>query len=450
MESGVFNFSKHLQDSILILGIEDDEIARYLASFVKPDYFLSDISKFICKLIAEFYSTYQHAPREHFADILEEKLKSGKVPESQIPLVIEYVQKIYELTPSKDFVLANLSKFIRYTNIIQGIIKGAKLVEQDKCEEAEKLLLAAFRSGIQKADIGINYLQDLENRASPVNSILRTEIHPLDEALEGGFSRQELVVWLSSTNVGKSWSMIHCAKVALLQGLIVLYYTLEMTAQWVATRLDMGITAMGTKERTLLLPPDNFPYIVKSIFENTDVVKEKIDFLRSAGGNIFIKGMPPGGLVLSRLREDLEMLAVVHGITPDVVIIDYADLMSPETSYTEYRHDLAAIYRGLREVALERNCVMITASQSNRASIGAHIVSLKHFAEDIQKANIADIVLSLCQTEAEERESKMRIFCCKNRSGIKGFQIENYYSYKIGQFSLFSRFYEPNANQVEE
>lgn len=81
---------------------------------------------------------------------------------------------------------------------------GAKLVERGKCDEAEKMILDAFQTGIRKADIGIDYLEDLELRAEPIIPVLRTEIEPLDEKLIGGFGRQELVVWLASTSVGKS------------------------------------------------------------------------------------------------------------------------------------------------------------------------------------------------------------------------------------------------------
>lgn len=221
-----------------------------------------------------------------------------------------------------------------------------------------------------------------------------------------------------------------------------------MSSRWVATRLDMGIGALGTHEGILQIPHviEGHTIRVKSVFTEKKLIAEKLKFLKTLGGRIIIKGLPKGGLTLSKLKEDLELLEVTQGFIPDVIAIDYADLMTPETSYTQYRHDLAAIYRGLREIALEKNALMITASQSNRASIGINLVSLKHFAE-YSKTNIADIVLSLCQTESEEQQSIIRIFCCKNRSGVKGFQIENYYSFTIGQFSLYARLHRPDTEE---
>jgi hypothetical protein len=115
--------------------------------------------------------------------------------------------------------------------------------------------------------------------------------------------------------------------------------------------------------------------------------------------------------------------------------------MAFETQFSDLRHNLAAVYTKLREIAMLRHLTVITASQSNRASYNARLVGLQHFAEDIQKAMIADLILSLCQTKNEELQNKMRIFICKNRTGRKGVQIENLYSYDIGQFSLMSQIY---------
>lgn len=87
-----FSFSQHLQDSLLVLAIEDDEVIRYLHKMVKPENFLSDLSQTICKVLLDFYTTYQVSPKEHFADLMEEVLKSGKIPEAKVELLIKYSQ----------------------------------------------------------------------------------------------------------------------------------------------------------------------------------------------------------------------------------------------------------------------------------------------------------------------------------------------------------------------
>jgi replicative DNA helicase len=221
-----------------------------------------------------------------------------------------------------------------------------------------------------------------------------------------------------------------------------------MSPEWTATRVDMGIMGMGTRETVIGLPHmNNENYKVENIFSHSREVQKKLNYIASLGGRLIVRGRPQGGLSLSVLKKKLDILEVTDNFIPDMIIIDYADLMTPETNYTDLRHNLAVIYNGLRDIAVERNCVMITASQSNRASMGAKLVSLQHFAEDIQKANISDLVLSLCQTPEEKAINKMRIFCCKNRSYVVGFQVENWYSYIIGQFSLFSRFYDPKEEE---
>ena len=70
-----------------------------------------------------------------------------------------------------------------------------------------------------------------------------------------------------------------------------------------------------------------------------------------------------------------------------------------------------------RRLGNEFKCAVWTASQSTRQSIGKSRIGLIDFAEDIQKAAIADLVMGLCQTPEEETEGIMRIFLAKNRRG---------------------------------
>jgi replicative DNA helicase len=447
-ENVTFDFSQHLQDCLLILAIFDKDVTNHLSAYVNPQNFISDLSRFVCSTILDYYKKYQEAPGEHFGDILLENLQ--KVPEEKIKIIIEYVHKLYEIFPNKEYVLNNLSRFIRYNNIIKGIIDGSKLVEAGKYPEAKQIITDAFQVCVPTQEEGIDYLIESNKRAEEAEIICKTQIDALDKLLYG-FSRKELIVWLASTGIGKSWSMIHCAKVGMMQKLKVLYYTLEMSPEWVATRVDMGLMGMGTKETVITLPHmEGETYIVKNIFNHNKELEKKLQYIRSLGGRLLIRGTPTGGLTLSKLKMDLDILEVTKNFIPDMIIVDYADLMQPETVYNQFRHNLAAIYTGLRQIALERNCVMITASQSNRASMGAQTVSLQHFAEDIQKANISDVVLSLCQTDNEKALNKMRIYCCKNRNWVVGFQIENWYSYIIGQFSLYSRLYEVVEKELDK
>ena len=200
LESISFDFSQHLQDCLLILAIFDKDVTHHLSCYVNPKNFISDLSRFVCEVILEYFKKYGEAPAEHFGDILHEKLQ--KVPEEKAKLIIEYVHKLYEIFPNKEYVLNNLSKFVQYTNIIKGIIDGSKLVEAGKYDEARIMITDAFQVGVPTQESGIDYLLESNKRAEETEIICKTQIDALDKLLYG-FSRKELVVWLASTNVGK-------------------------------------------------------------------------------------------------------------------------------------------------------------------------------------------------------------------------------------------------------
>lgn len=421
-----------------MLAVEDDEVAHYLDRLVVPDNFLSEQAQMICHYIQKFVRQYKCAPKTHFPDVLESEIKH--IPEEKRQFLLEYVFNLFTLTPNKSFVLSNLQRFIKHQNIVRGIIESSKLIEKEMYIEAERRLMEAFRININSDKEELDYFENLDSRVNSNVLLCRTLVDALDR-VRGGFRREELVVFLAATNVGKTWALVHCTKAGIFQGVNVLFYSLEMGTQEIATRIDMTLTGMGTKDAVISLPHTGEKYRIFNIYENDDHRKEVLRKIAGFAGHLIIKGFPYGGLTVGKIREDINILESTKHFIPDLIIIDYADLMRSERRYDQYRHELASIYKGLREIAMEYNCTIVTASQSNRASIGAHLVTLKHFAEDIQKANIADLVLSLCQTEEEEMQNVMRLFCCKNRHGIKGFQILNHYDYNIGQFSLSSTEY---------
>jgi hypothetical protein len=60
---------------------------------------------------------------------------------------------------------------------------------------------------------------------------------------------------------------------------------------------------------------------------------------------------------------------------------------------------------------------MWSASQAGRSSLSKEIITMADIAEDIGKANIADVIIALCQTREEETADQCRLFLAKVRDG---------------------------------
>ena len=101
------------------------------------------------------------------------------------------------------------------------------------------------------------------------------------------------------------------------------------------------------------------------------------------------------------IRSHIEKLSL-KDFKPSLLVVDYADIMRSSKSYDALRHELKLVYEELRNLAMELNIPIWTASQSNREGSGATIVGLENMGEAYAKAQIADIVVTISRKPEEK------------------------------------------------
>ena len=95
--------------------------------------------------------------------------------------------------------------------------------------------------------------------------------------------------------------------------------------------------------------------------------------------------IPSKTATVSDLQTEVELLRQRENFIPDVIIIDYADLIKPD-SHDAKRHQLDDIWEELRAWGQTDSALIITASQTNRLSADAQYMKATHVAEDWSKA----------------------------------------------------------------
>ena len=110
----------------------------------------------------------------------------------------------------------------------------------------------------------------------------------------------------------------------------------------------------------------------------------------------------------------------MRDIHPDMVIVDYGDLLRPISSKNEKRHELESIYEEMRGLAREFNCCLWTASQTNRSGLNAEVITMESISEAFNKCFVADFIFSLSRTVEDKQSNTGRIFIAKNRNGPDG------------------------------
>lgn len=99
-----------------------------------------------------------------------------------------------------------------------------------------------------------------------------------------------------------------------------------------------------------------------------------------------------------------------RGWTPDVIVVDYADILAPPTGVgTESREQVNATWKQLRALSQAFHCLVVTGTQSDAMSYNADTIRREHFSEDKRKMAHVTGMIGLNATEPEQDEGLMRL-----------------------------------------
>jgi hypothetical protein len=163
--------------------------------------------------------------------------------------------------------------------------------------------------------------------------------------------------------------------------------------------------------------PDRYEYALwyegierKELSANNVLNKAKI--LRKFGYDKYIrtKSYPRFTANLEDIKRDLDILETSEGFIPDIVLIDYADILRPEYEHLSGTEKEDRTWIALAQLASERGCLVVTPTQGTRDSIDANQLEAgKHTSKWVGKLGHVDAMLSLNQTRQEKEMGVMRI-----------------------------------------
>jgi len=285
--------------------------------------------------------------------------------------------------------------------VLKGaIMKSIPLLKRSSFEDVQKLINDAMKLGTDNK-FGYHYIKDFEKRFElRARNPVATGWKIIDDLSHGGLGKGELGVVIAPTGAGKSMALVHLGSQAIKEGKTVIHYTLELIDTIVAIRYDSCITGIDLKD----------------VFSSKETVREEIKDLE---GQLIIKEYPTKSAGVNTIQSHLERLRQ-RNISPDLIIVDYADLLRAKSQNDEKRHQLESIYESLRGLAQEFECPMWTASQTNRSGLNAEVVTMESISEAYNKCFVADFICSISRTIQHKNTNSGRMFVAKNRNGPDG------------------------------
>jgi archaellum biogenesis ATPase FlaH len=303
-----------------------------------------------------------------------------------------------------EWLMDEFENFSRHKALERAIIESSDLLESGDYGPVEKLIKDAIQISLNK-DMGTDYFEDPRARLTALkdgNGQISTGWPSIDKKLYGGFNRGELNIFCAGSGGGKSLFLANLGVNWALQGLNVLYLTFELAENLVSMRLDSMTTGIATRE----------------IFKSIDDVELKVKMLGKKAGSIQIKYMP-SGKNCNDIRAYLKEYQVKKGIKPDVILIDYLDLMMPlsvKVSPSDLFVKDKYVSEEIRNLAMETQCITVTASQLNRSAVEEIEFDHSHISGGLSKIMTADNVIGIFTSRAMKERGRYQIQFMKTRS----------------------------------
>lgn len=303
-----------------------------------------------------------------------------------------------------DWLLDEFELFSRHKGLERAILASADLLEQGDYGPVEKMIKDAVQISLNR-DMGTDYFADPRARLSGLkdrNGQISTGWPSIDSKLYGGFNRGELNIFCAGSGGGKSLFLANLAVNWALAGLNVVYLTFELSEPLVAMRIDSMLTGIGTRE----------------IFRNLDDVELKVKTLGRRAGGVQIKYMPSGKNA-NDIRAYLKEFQITTGRKPDAILIDYLDLMMPagvKISASDMFTKDKFVSEELRNLAMESQCITVTASQLNRSAVEEVEFDHSHISGGLSKIQTADNVFGIFTNRSMKERGRYQVQFMKTRS----------------------------------
>lgn len=435
------------EDNVLTALCWSESHAAAIAVKVPPELFSTRAYVRIAEAAHTFLQRFNEPPRGHIRDLLEDRLMKGE--EGKLLRRTLDAMEVLQAELKPEYVVEQLDRFIALRELSQAVEGAADALAKGDLQAAQDALYvpAANRSTssgtwLHDPKRALRYLDAKEDDlfSSGIDVLDSNGVRP---------ARKRMMLLIAPPKRGKSWWLVNVGKANLMRRKRVLHITLEMPEEEVAMRYVMAMFALSEgKASTLRVPAfrsdgnggyssiDFDTISAEELSAKTrPIIAKRLRALKSRA-RLLIKEFPTASLTIPQLNAYLDALKSTENFVPDLVIVDYPDLMAIDS--TALRTDTGRLFKELRGLAMMRNIALVGATQGNRDSESAKTLKLKNVAEDWSKIMTADYILTYSRTEQERKIGLARIGVEAARGARDGWSALVTQSYEIGQFALDS------------
>ena len=316
-----------------------------------------------------------------------------------------------ELAPVEDvheshmnWFMDEFETFCRHKALEKAILDSTDLLEQKDYGSVEAMIKEASSVGLV-SDFGLDYYENPKERLQWIKDqagAISTGWKKFDQKLYGGLNRGELTVFAGGSGAGKSLFVQNLGVNWSQAGLNTVYLSLELSEQLSSMRIDAMVSEYATRD----------------VMKNMDDVDLKVRMKGKGAGKFRIKQMS-NGVNANDIRSFLREYEIQTGVKVDALLVDYLDLMMPisgKVSPSDLFIKDKYVSEELRNLAVELNILLVTASQLNRGAVEEIEFDHSHIAGGISKIQTADNVVGIFTSNAMRERGRYQIQFMKTRS----------------------------------
>jgi replicative DNA helicase len=379
--------------------LKHKEFLHGVYDLLNPEEFDNPAHKWIVEETLKYYSKYHANPTPEYLSVEVKKIENDVL---KVTIVEQLKEALKAINEDQEYVETEFSNFCKNQQLKKALMNSVELLTKGQYDDIRSMIDQALKAG-QSRDLGHEYEKDLESRYRLEERGAVPTIWPhINDLLMGGLGAGDLGMVLGSPGGGKSWFLINLGATAVKMGYTVCHYTLELSQEYVGKRYDSILTGI------------DFQNIHKE--DSRKTIEETIN---SLPGKLIIKEYPMGKTTPSSIETHIQK-CVTLGHKPDLVIIDYVDLLRSKSKSSERKDQIDDVYTSIKGLARQIRTPIWTVSQVNRMGSKDDIIEADKIAGSYDKIMIADFAMSLSRKRGDKLAGTGRIHVIKNRFGSDG------------------------------
>ena len=433
------------------------------------DYMTNSYLQIISEWCISFYEEHNAIPFKHIKDIYEQHVHKLKEHDAElIQTLLHTLSDQYdEEHVNVDYLVDCSIAYFRKRELEIAVNNISVLQDKGDVEGAERVIKDFSKVTIT---LDAPYIIDIGN-IGQIEEIYRKReeedknflVLPGDLGRYLGYhKRGDVVGFFAPSKRGKSWTLCDYNKHSILQRRKTAFWSIEMTDTEILPRVMKSFIPMVEEEGVYQYPtfdcirnqtgeckdresgvvildggaaiedPAHKPCVKcmrggqhkfemtiyhDSIFRRSDDIFTIRDVLGTKdGGRSITNLMQKYGrlcvhkkytLTYDLMMRDVEVMHARDGFIPDVLIIDYIDILGGLSSYDDYR-GVDEAWKMLARIAGELNCLVVTATQGNKESHTTNTLDSTHQGGYYGKNQHVNLMVGINQTPEEKAQGVIR------------------------------------------